>query len=84
MPVLVSFRRKLPARHQGEAPRHLGFSAKKKDLENIQVLLIGGDGGNRTRVRKPSAVGSTCLFRLYFNCLLPAGRGKQTAIPVLV
>ena len=26
-------------------------------------VLSGGDGGNRTHVRKPSAIGSTCLFR---------------------
>jgi hypothetical protein len=25
------------------------------------VLLFGGGGENRTRVRKPSAIGSTCL-----------------------
>ena len=27
-------------------------------------FVIGGDGGNRTRVRKPSAIGSTCLSRV--------------------
>ncbi len=27
-------------------------------------LCIGGDGGNRTRVRKSSAFGSTCLVHL--------------------
>jgi len=32
----------------------------------------GGGGGNRTRVRKPSAIGSTCLEGLVdFNLLGP-------------
>ena len=33
-------------------PRHAGIRAKKKGLETIQTLVIGGGGGNRTPVRK--------------------------------
>ena len=34
-----------PAGHKAEVPRHVGFSGKKKGLENVQALLIGGAGG---------------------------------------
>jgi hypothetical protein len=40
----VGFARKLPAEHKAEVPRHAAFGAKKKGLENIQALLIGGGG----------------------------------------
>ena len=33
---------------------------------SAQVEKIGGGGGNRTRVRKTSAFGSTCLAALLF------------------
>ena len=32
-------------------------------LLDVLGLVIGGGGGNRTRVRKSSAIGSTCLSR---------------------
>lgn len=38
----VGFERKLPAGYKPEVPCHVVFSAKKKGLENIQALLIGG------------------------------------------
>ena len=45
--------------------------------------IIGGGGGNRTRVRKYSAFGSTCLeLSIIFNRLLPDRQGVQTAVPV--
>ena len=37
-------------------------------LVNVLKLLIGGAGGNRTPVRKPSTESSTCLAMLFlFN-----------------
>ncbi len=40
--------------------------------------VIGGGGGNRTRVREPSAVGSTCLARsLVVGAGYPRGREGQ-------
>ena len=46
--------------------------------------LSGGGGGNRTRVRKSSALGSTCLFRHLSYWQLPDGQGRLTASPVVV
>jgi hypothetical protein len=40
-----------PAGQTLGTPRHAGIRAKKKGLETIQTLLIGGDGGNRCRFR---------------------------------
>ena len=37
----------------------------KTPLDDFGVVN-GGGGGNRTRVRKPSAVGSTCVAGLLF------------------
>jgi hypothetical protein len=46
------------------------------------VKIIGGGGGNRTRVRKSSALGSTCLAHsIVFNFLTPEGQGDKSAIP---
>ncbi len=58
------FGRWLPAARMTATPRPAGIGAKKKGLETIQALLIGGGGGSRTRVRQSSAVGSTCLVGL--------------------
>ena len=46
---------------------------------SAQADEIGGGGGNRTRVRKSSAVGSTCLARsLHLTGCYPTGReGRQ-------
>ena len=41
--------------------RGVGISGKKKGSEIIRALQLGGGGGNRTRVRKSAALGSTCL-----------------------
>jgi hypothetical protein len=43
-----------PAGRTLGTPRHAGIRAKKKGLETIQALGVGGAGGNRTRVRKSS------------------------------
>jgi hypothetical protein len=37
-----------PAGETPGTPRHAGIRAKKKGLETIQALLIGGGGGHRT------------------------------------
>ena len=43
----------------------------------------GGGGGNRTRVRESSALGSTCLARsIVFNLPMPDGQGNRSAIPL--
>jgi hypothetical protein len=42
MQFLADCRGELPAAPKPEVPRYAGFSAKKKGLENIQALLIGG------------------------------------------
>ena len=45
-------------------------------------MKIGGGGGNRTRVRKYSAIGSTCLSQpIVFNLPAPDGQGVRSAIP---
>jgi len=38
-------------------------SYRDKDPIKTGLSIDGGGGGNRTRVRKPSAPRSTCLFR---------------------
>ena len=44
---------------------------------------IGGGGGNRTRVRKHSAFGSTCLAApLLLTASPPDGQGSETASPL--
>lgn len=40
--------------------QYLAFTIKKA-TQKMGGLLCGGDGGDRTRVRKYSALGSTCL-----------------------
>ena len=39
------------------------YMVNKKAPGRRQRLIVGGGGGTRTRVRKSSAFGSTCLFR---------------------
>ncbi len=50
-------------------------------LLDVARHRIGGGGGNRTRVRKPSALGPTCLARsIVFSLLTPEGQGERSAI----
>ena len=50
-------------------------------LLDVVGCLIGGGGGNRTRVRKSSTVRTTCLAWLFGSRLAPANRqaGAQPA-----
>ncbi len=60
-----------------EHRRELLFSFKFSALS----ILNGGGGGDRTRVREPSAVGPTCLARsIVFNLPTPEGQGDWSAI----
>ena len=43
-----------PATLVARTPRHTGILGKKKGLESIQALVIGGGTRNRTRVRSSS------------------------------
>ncbi len=48
---------------------------KKPGYSALYCLVFGGGGGNRTRVRKHSAFGSTCLSRsIYLIASYPTGR----------
>jgi hypothetical protein len=58
-------------------------SSQEKKARKIRASLFGGGGGNRTRVRKPSALGSTCLaLFILFNLPSPNRQGDQSAIPL--
>jgi hypothetical protein len=72
------------SRGNGPEPRqHWRFRHKKTQPRMVGFWGGGGGGGNRTRVRKPSAIGSTCLARsIVFNLLPPDGQGDQSAIPL--
>ena len=52
----AGFRRN-PQQHAGTG----AIGQEKTPTENGWGFNIGGGGGNRTRVRKPSAFGTTCL-----------------------
>ncbi len=59
----------------------------KKDLQEFfthEGLSFGGGGGSRTRVRKSSAIVSTCLSGQLFNCELPGQQGSLTAVPTVL
>ncbi len=45
------------------------MTGKKKALENqgLNLVVIGGGGGDRTPVRESAALGTTCLVSLYLN-----------------
>lgn len=46
------------------------------------VLIIGGGGGNRTRVRKSSAFSSTCIALSFeFNCGSSDGQDDTQRFP---
>ncbi len=70
-----------PARQTPGTPRHAWIRAKKKGLETIQALGVGGGGGNRTRVQKPYTVGTTCLARS-FGSRLRVAEEQATHQPV--
>ena len=54
------------SRGQGPKPRqHWGNGQKKTQPIRVGFLSIGGAGGNRTRVRKPSTGSSTYLVRCF-------------------
>lgn len=55
----AGFRRN-PQQHAGTG----AIGQEKTPTENGWGFIIGGGGGNRTRVRKPYAMSSTCLDRL--------------------
>ena len=58
----LAFKRAAPQRFL--SPPLRGFSSRQKQKDHLAVVFIyGGGGGSRTRVRKPSANGSTCLVR---------------------
>src|SRR5690606_13598567 len=56
-----------PAGASPGTPRHAGIRAKKKGLETIQALLIGGGGRRRTAVRRHSIPGPPCLARRWIS-----------------
>ena len=74
--------------HKSHKSKHLVDCTSEWTRDNVlkkykQKQLVGGGGGNRTRVRKHSAFGSTCLEPpIIFNRLLPGSQGVQTAVPV--
>ena len=44
---------------------------------DVLIVQFGGGGGNRTRVRKSSAIGSTCLDELVsFDLVGPIHKAK--------
>lgn len=49
--------------------RYANKNAVSRTALDVAVLLNGGDGGNRTRVRKPSTDSSTYLA-MFFNLTL--------------
>ncbi len=52
------------------------------EIDTVCVLKVGGGGGSRTRVRKASALGSTCLaVALVFSLGRSARLGRSAAIP---
>ena len=48
--------------------------SERKTAAKGSRFIFGGGGGNRTRVRKPSTVRSTCLAWLFGSRLAPANR----------
>src|SRR3954468_17162758 len=60
-----------------------GFNDAPEDC----AAMIGGGGGNRTRVRKPYTVRTTCLARLFelhlarANRQVPPGQSPSRAAP---
>jgi len=62
---IISMRSVAPGEFVKPATRILTrtTATNKKGLPFGSPSLFGGGGGDRTRVRKYSAIGSTCLFR---------------------
>src|SRR5690606_5711127 len=69
MPKSAGFRRN-PREHAGVG----AIGQEKTPTENGWGFIIGGGGGNRTRVRKSSTVRTTCLAWSFGSRLAPAGR----------
>lgn len=66
-----------PAGRMARIPRGAGPASKGKGPETFRALVIGGAGGSRTPVRKPSTARSTYLaYRLN---LAPVWVGRLTA-----
>jgi len=68
------------------SPASRGFSSRKphqkpRAARRQPLVLFGGGGGNRTRVRKPYTARTTCLARSFGSRLAPAGR-QADAQPV--
>src|SRR4029079_4923251 len=53
----------------------------KRPLAAAVMVRDGGGGENRTRVRKPSTVGTTCLVSS-FGSRLPVAHGQAAGKPV--
>jgi len=60
--VLHSPAARLSNPNAGSHPHHRQAKQKGCPFRDTPFALIGGGGGNRTRVREPSARRSTCLF----------------------
>ncbi len=62
--------------------RFTGVPGKKKSQPmRIGILVNGGGGGNRTRVRKSSAFGSTCVaVSLHLTGCIPTGRENRQRV----
>ena len=55
----------------------------RKATARVAFLFVGGGGGNRTRVRKPYALSSTCVAHVFdLTACYPDGQGKPAAGPV--
>jgi len=59
----------------------LGGRIEKRPLAAAVVVRDGGGGENRTRVRKPSTVGTTCLVAS-FGSRFPDAGGQAAGKPV--
>jgi len=58
-----------------------GTENEKRPLAAAVLVEVGGGGENRTRVRKPSAVGTTCLVSS-FGSRSPDAGGQAAGEPV--
>src|SRR5690606_15880358 len=76
-----------PAGQSPGTPRHAGIRAKKKGLETIQALGIGGAGGNRpcrarsrlqARAGSPSGNSAQALFRVPLARSLARVRARRS------
>ena len=71
--------------YQSDVPawRNESGRNKKKPIISLAYPKFGGGGGSRTRVRKSSAVGSTCLaISIFLTDHYPIGREDSLASSV--